>query len=167
MARTFAAALLPAFLAIGLPGLARAADCTPDQADKLFHPYGEPGNPCAVDTNLPAPKEDEKPNIFADDRGPRKLYTLGVSGIEGGATIGGLGGFIWLVSEFLESGQPGSTGARTKQIANVAGLTIAAIGGALFLTGGVMLIADYATAPPLPALTPDGKGAQLTWSFRW
>lgn len=161
MVRTFAA-LLPAVLALCAPGSARAADCRPDQADKLFHPYGEP-SPCAVDTDLPtapAPKEDEKPNIFADDRGPRKLYNLGVSGIQGGATIGGLGGFVWLISEFLDDGSKG------KQIASIAGITIAAIGGAVFLTGGVLLIADYATKP-LPAPTPDGKGVQMTMAFRF
>ncbi|MGC4122897.1 MAG: hypothetical protein QM765_51685 [Myxococcales bacterium] len=167
MARPVAAALLIAVLALCLPGVSHAADCTPDQADKLFHPYGEP-SPCAVDPSAVPnqPKEDEKPNIFADDRGPRKLYTLGVSGIEGGATVGGLGGFIWLVSEFLEAGQPGSTGARAKQITNVAGIAIAAVGGVMFLTGAALLIADYATAP-LPAPTPDGKGVQVTMAFRW
>ncbi len=161
MLRPFAAALLPALLATCPPAVARAADCAPDQADKLFHPYGEPSSgPCAVDTNLPAPKEEEKPNIFADDRGPRRLYTLGISGLEGGATIAGLGGFIWLVAEFLDPKTQG------KQVTSIAGITIAAIGGAMFLTGGALLVADYATKP-IPAPTPDGRGMQLTMAFRW
>jgi len=157
MARTFAAALLPALLALCAPGWAHAADCVPDQADKLFHPYGEPSSPCAVDT-APKPKEDKEPNIFADDRGPRKLYNLGLSGIEGGATLAGLGGFLYVLSLFLD--RP----SRGEEVSRIAGISVAAVGGAMFLTGGALLIADAVTAP---TPTPDGKGAQLTVAFRW
>lgn len=165
MARTLAMALIPALWALCAPATARAADCDP-AADKVFaHPYGEPSVPCPTDSvAAPSEKDKELPNnIFSDDRGPRKLQNIGISGIEAGATIAGLGGFLYVISLFLNPSTPENPN-RSEEVTRIGGISLAAAGGLVFLAGGALLIADYAMAP---APTPDRKGAQLTFAFRW
>ena len=53
---------------------------------------------------------------------------------------------------------------RSREVFHWGGIGLAATGGTLFLTGGLLLIADFATAP---APTPDKKGAQLLVAFRF
>jgi hypothetical protein len=135
---------------------ARATDCEKENsADKIFaHPYGEPPAPCKVEPGL-----DKEPdtNPLTDDRGPRKLRTLGLSGMEGGATVAGLGGVMLILSIFLDSN------TKVYKAFYWGGIGVASLGGAIFLTGGTLLIIDAVSAGP----TPDKKGAQITVAFRF
>jgi hypothetical protein len=157
--------VLPALVASLAPTRALAADCGAERtADQIFaHPYGEPpSGPCPVE-NAPVDKDrdrehGEHENVLADERGPRQLRTIGVSGLEGGASIAAIGGLIFLASIFLNEGTKG------ERALHWGGIGLASFGGALFLTGGILVGIDMIMAP---AVTPDHKGAEMLVAFRF
>ncbi len=139
-----------------LAGPARAADCTPDRADRAFaHPYGEPTAPCPETRS-----EVDRAPVLADDRAEpaHRFRSMAIGGMSTGVSIAGLGGMTLL------SGYLMTDGSKSQKVTNAIGLTLAITGGALFLAGAVLLGVDAAAAP---APTPDAKGAQLTFAFRW
>ncbi|MBI5544680.1 MAG: hypothetical protein HY901_12380 [Deltaproteobacteria bacterium] len=149
---------LVAAACLGWSGSA-AADCAQERAaDQIFaHPYGEPPAPCPVG-EASSTLEKEHVDVLADERGPRQLQSLGISGLGAGTTIAGIGGLLLLVSLFLDEDD------RSHPVFHWGGIGAASVGGAVFLAGGALLIADFATAP---APTPDRKGAQLILAFRF
>jgi hypothetical protein len=157
-------------LAVGMtavPARSLAADCQPQDrsADQIFaHPYGEPTAPCPVEPKAtPGSLESEHENILADDRGPRRLHTIGISGVEAGATIAVLGGLLSLVSAFMDNDSNGKEG-KAKEGLKWTGIGAASLGGAVAVAGIVLIGIDYIAAP---APTPDRKGAQLVLAFRF
>jgi hypothetical protein len=165
---SLARALALWLLAVGItavPARAHAADCQPQDrsADQIFaHPYGEPSAPCPVETKAaPGTLEAEHENILADDRGPRRLHTIGISGVEAGATIAALGGLLYVISLFLNKDDGKNEG---RNVLQWAGVGTASVGGAVLVAGVVLIGVDYFAGP---APTPDKKGAQLVLAFRF
>jgi hypothetical protein len=150
-----------------VPARSLAADCQPQDrsADQIFaHPYGEPTAPCPTEPKAAAGSlEAEHENILADDRGPRKLYTIGVTGVEAGATIAVFGGLLALISTFMDNDSNQKPG-KTKEGLMWTGIGAASLGGAVAVAGIVLIGIDYIAAP---APTPDKKGAQLVLAFRF
>lgn len=166
MTARLATLTLLATLAAAFPSTARAADCAnPDtNADRIFHPYGEPPTPCPAEPAV-TPKtslDRENENVLRDDRGPRQLQNLGISGLQGGASIAALGGFFYLISLFLAEGD------RAGEVFKWGGIGVAAVGGAVFVAGGVLLAIDAITAPPAaPPGSQKITGAQVLVTVRF
>jgi hypothetical protein len=143
------------------PSRALATDCQTDRAsDQIFaHPYGEPPAPCPTEAKPAAGSSDvEHENILADDRGPRKLRNIGISGMEGGASVAALGGLMLVCSLFLSEQTKGH------DVLHWGGIGVASVGGGVFVAGAALVGIDYLMAP---APTPDKKGAQLMLAFRF
>ncbi len=159
MTARLATLTLLASLAAAFPSTARAADCAnPDpNADRIFHPYGEPPSPCPVEAVTPKTSlERENEDVLKDDRGPRQLQNMGISGLQGGASIAALGGFLYLISLFFDEGE------RSAEVFKWGGIGMAAVGGAVFVAGGVLLAIDAITAPPAaPPGSQKITGAQV------
>ncbi|HCF61312.1 MAG TPA: hypothetical protein DFS52_25365 [Myxococcales bacterium] len=150
------ARLLPvltlAALALALPMQAHAG-CGDRGADRLFaHPYGEPAAGCdelRSDPELPSPEREQ---FFEHPRGERRLQMLGITGMGSGAGLAGLGGAVFLSSRLT------SRDGQVRPLLGDIGVGLAIAGGALFVTGALLVGVDLLTAP---APTPDGRGAQL------
>ncbi|MGI5863541.1 MAG: hypothetical protein ACOX6T_16005 [Myxococcales bacterium] len=157
MARPLLVAALAA-LAVALPVQAHAG-CRDGGADRLFaHPYGEPAGDCGELRSHPELALPEREQFFEHRRSERRLQLLGIAGMGSGAGLAGLGGAVYLGSRLT------SRNWQVRPLLGDIGVGMAIAGGALFVTGALLVGADLLTAP---APTPDGRGAQLVLAARF
>lgn len=147
---------------------ALAIDADDKAADQLFgYSYGEgapvkaapPDSERGVDKlELEFRGADGETFLDHDARRGTMMKQLGISGTGTGASFLGLGGLLFLGSRFVDKG----TTSRT--VLSHGGLTLIGVGGALFVTGAILLGID-ASRTPMPVPTADGRGAQFVYSF--
>jgi hypothetical protein len=146
-------ALCLGLLAVPVQG---RGECPLDPADRAFaHPYGEP--PACPETSSP---KEVPPEALRDEGRGRPVRSLGLAGMAAGTTFAGLGGTS-LLSAYLSE-----DGSKTQKVFRGMGLGMLVAGGTLFLAGAVLVAADALQAP-VPAPTPDGRGAQLSFALRF
>lgn len=162
-APTVALALIAAFLAAVVPCRAFAETPTDRAADQIFHPYGEPPAAAPDASSAASPIDEEHENVLADSRGPRRLRSMGISGMEGGASIAAMGGLLLVLSLFMDEG------TRGERVMYWGGIGTASVGGAVLVTGGILLGIDALTEPaPIPgSKRAAARGGQLTLAFRF
>lgn len=161
-ASTLAIALIAALLAAMVPCRALAQAHTERAADQIFHPYGEPPAAAPDPSASAASLEEEHENVLADSRGPRRLRSMGISGMEGGASIAAMGGLLLVLSLFMDEG------TRAERVMYWGGIGTVSVGGAVLVTGGILLGIDALTTPaPIPEGAKVARGARVTFAFRF